>query len=405
MRVAIQDSIGVPYSRQDVTLSSDRYVRMIVNGKEYTTDKSKPLTVKTNRTGVLTIATRCYQAIGTPHFSLFVPGMDPQDIIDINPAGEVLSTFQSLTSAQLTNAKDKTNQEPVFPDSVREDPSQITSYLNDMSSLHLDEKPEVHGRYLVKTNEEVAKVRKKDGVSRYRFQSAALKKIPSVIVTPAATNPIQFVDSGSAKKVSKEMLVGGSLFDIDWGDLWEGIKRGFNQVVKLVADAIENAITVTVEFIVNGAKYIWNGIVQFAEEVLDLIQSIFNAIKVGFQKVFNWLASLFNWDEIKHTQTMIKEKFTESLNRAKSYFTTYLPAVTEEVTKKSKENVSQLMDQAAQYFGGKTFGDVNSSIHANLLSNATNQEDESGNYFFDKVAIYRRLTFSCWNPTNQPLVR
>jgi len=62
-------------------------------------------------------------------------------------------------------------------------------------------------------------------------------------------------------QLRSEMTAGFDLFDISWGDLWDGIKQGFYTVKKVFLDPIVDGIKATINFIKDGITYAWNGLV------------------------------------------------------------------------------------------------------------------------------------------------
>lgn len=67
----------------------------------------------------------------------------------------------------------------------------------------------------------------------------------------------------------RQAMVEGFLgIDLSWGDIWDGVKNGFNVIQDVLLDPIVNGIKATINFIKDGITYAWNGLVRSVTRIL-----------------------------------------------------------------------------------------------------------------------------------------
>jgi hypothetical protein len=107
---------------------------------------------------------------------------------------------------------------------------------------------------------------------------------------------------------SEEYLDASSFFGGIY-DFVVGVYNGIFEVVSL----IYNAGVATFNFVWNGVKYVFSVVVEFFEQAFGLVESIFAAIKMSFERLFEWLGFVFNWDDILRTRTALSYWILEYL--------------------------------------------------------------------------------------------
>ena len=73
-------------------------------------------------------------------------------------------------------------------------------------------------------------------------------------------------------------------------------------VVKVTAEGIQ----VSIDALINGAAYVWQGLVSLVEQAFDIVEGLFETIGVGFQTLFQWLGFIFDWQHILLSQSAIE---------------------------------------------------------------------------------------------------
>lgn len=93
----------------------------------------------------------------------------------------------------------------------------------------------------------------------------------------------------------------------DWtqnavGDLFHAVEKGFETITKYTINLIEEGYKIVIEI----AGQVLNFIVDTAKKVVAFVEKIFNSIKAFFKDLFEFLAFLFNWDDILATKEALK---------------------------------------------------------------------------------------------------
>lgn len=86
------------------------------------------------------------------------------------------------------------------------------------------------------------------------------------------------------------------------GDLFHSLKKGFVQLVDFVVSVAGEVY----RFVVKIGNAILDFIVETAKAVVAFAEKIFEKIKVFFKNLYEFLAFLFNWDDILETKNTLK---------------------------------------------------------------------------------------------------
>ena len=66
--------------------------------------------------------------------------------------------------------------------------------------------------------------------------------------------------------------------------------------------------------------FIWEGVLEFAEDVVHASQSLFSHVKVFFSDMVQWLSSFFNWQDILNTQQFLLQTMKAFAETAEGKF-------------------------------------------------------------------------------------
>ena len=108
-----------------------------------------------------------------------------------------------------------------------------------------------------------------------------------------------------------------SLLGIDLASAWNAVKRKVAKVTKFAFETVSNGIKCGVRFVIDGAEYVWNGVIEFGarfvRQAFDLVEEVFSRIGVFFENLFGWLGRIFNWGAIKRTHRVIAYSIDQML--------------------------------------------------------------------------------------------
>ncbi|MFW6677789.1 hypothetical protein ACOAOT_09040 [Lacrimispora sp. AGF001] len=124
------------------------------------------------------------------------------------------------------------------------------------------------------------------------------------------------------------------------GDFIKKIGKKVVDTVVIVGQKILNAIKLAAEFIVDGIKYVFNEIINIAEQALEMAQIILRKVGVFFNDIFQWIGDIVNWDTILR----YKKAISYTLDQAFSYLDYSSVALSALLTEKVQELQSKLHD-------------------------------------------------------------
>jgi len=106
--------------------------------------------------------------------------------------------------------------------------------------------------------------------------------------------------------------VGGFLSNVGhaMGDIWHSVKKGFADAVDWVVEKVKDGW----KFVVRIAGEVIEWVSNIISDVFHFLERIWEKIKIFFKDLFEYLAFLFNWDDILHTKRVLKEYNTNIIN-------------------------------------------------------------------------------------------
>ena len=79
-----------------------------------------------------------------------------------------------------------------------------------------------------------------------------------------------------------------------------------------------DGVSAAFDFVIEGVKYVFNAVVQFVQDSFDMIESIlatvYDSVAHFFERTFEWLGFLFNWDDILRTHEALAYTFQQGLD-------------------------------------------------------------------------------------------
>jgi hypothetical protein len=300
----VYDEQGVAQSDSPVTLSASYPVSLSINGRSYRCSPVDEVVVNTGAGGKLVVY---QQAVALAGATLFVETKFSGGTLEVEPNGELQARLHAMTGPQVLEAKD-TQGQPLLPEKFRtpefaENIAQITS---SSMSLGLQGQAASAVRYL-----------KRPG---FRGHENPSRRLNTANIEEEAWQ-IDFVDGFPFYKAStssemlawrEEHLQASGFLGVDWGDVWNSIKNGFDAIVdglrsiKVWIDKAANKIRVTFELLIDGAVKLWDTVIDYAQQAFDFVEGVWNYLKVKLQQLYEWLAFFFNLEDIKRTAEAVE---------------------------------------------------------------------------------------------------
>ncbi|MFD1674520.1 hypothetical protein [Alicyclobacillus fodiniaquatilis] len=387
--VTLKDESGEVCIDASVQLTSSVDVIAEVNGQLYRVNSS-PLTCATNAQGEIYIAYSTSQ-LAAVHFYLTGDVIGKNQRYEIQPNEDIQSALENITADQLLNAK-RQDGTPLLTGDYRDSQvaDAIAQTLNKTMSLGRTQPTtnNEHPERAVRLNTSNALIRQADMSHQLNFSdieeqhwSIDFTSGKPQFESHTAKSISPFVTSAKAMAstpltTSTANIMSSSSFGFSWGDLWESVKNGFIELGNLFVSTIVDPATKFVKSVLVkikdiAGKVLWDGAVNFVDQVFDIAEGIFNTVKIFFKDLFDYLGFLFKWDDILRTHEVIKNLVNSGLDyqiEAVHLVQTKVNDALDRLT----DNIEDTFDRAIQQVvGTKSLkvmqGDVNQAQGSNFM--------------------------------------
>ena len=285
---------GLPDMGGAVTIATSELIELTVNGVTEFVDPQRPFAATADQLGKISLRMPT-SSLSAPQLQITASQSVYQAIIE--PNASVRQRLSGLTAAQLTNPTD------FYGDPI--DALLTGSYVSDASSIanvvtaSMSLVPPTQAATLSSTID-LAHVPEQ----HWRFDLGSGRAVFTALTAQQARS---LLDADS------ENVAGGSAFGIDWGAAWEAVRNGVGHAIKqatqlldVTVSVIGGAINATIHWVIDGAKYVFKGLITKVQQAFDIVEGVFETIGAAFDRLFNWLGFLFNWNDIVLTTKAIK---------------------------------------------------------------------------------------------------
>ena len=334
-QIVVLDSAGAPKPNASLQIFSDDPVLVEINGAAVTIEAGVPWEASANAAGEVAVSIAADQ-LGAPSLKLRTGFMPETDRIELDPAGAIQDRLRRIQKEGLLDAKvtaDDGSQTPLLQGGNRD--SDVVGALMNASNAAmslLTKKQSAAGT-------DSLHPRTRPHVARYVIDHDGSN--PNHIHPPSVTEQYWRIDFTSGKPVfgsltreDAELLLASrhatlqgipTIFNVDWGDIWETIKEGVARVVTDIKDIVVatvvdpvtrlvSEIRAQITVLIEGASYLWEGTLDFVQQAFDIVESVFTKIQVGFEQLYRWLGSIFVWSDILRTKVAIRHCLDQSFD-------------------------------------------------------------------------------------------
>lgn len=310
--ITVLDEEGVPQPDIDINVSSSYLVNLRINGLSYQSSPVDRVKCRTDAAGKVVVY---QQAVALAGATLFVetPFTDAGQPTEVEPNGQLQAKLHAMTGEQVLNAKDRKG-DYLLPDKFRKPENAESIAEITRSSMSLGLQPgqvlgaiRFHYRSGVRGHREPGRKINFDLVSKESWSINFANGFPQYESMAAPT---------AAAWVQSRRDLGFEFLGVDWGDVWNSIKEGFNKFVdglKSIAvwfDELGKKINVFFHMIIDGVEKVFETVLEYVQQAFDFIEGVWNYIKVGLEKLWEWLSFLFNLADFKRTAEAIEHTFT-----------------------------------------------------------------------------------------------
>lgn len=304
LELTVLNEDGLPQASVPISIQASSLVTLFVNGRSYRASQVDRVAATTGPGGKVVIQ---QQANALAAITLYVetPATLAGQPLVIEPNLQLQDKLAALTVEEIKDAKDAKGNYLLPPEYRTDEYARSLQQINQaaMQIAGQDENGSGKVNYLTVS-------RRAGGQrDRRRLNLAALEGTAWEIdfTSGFPTYRTTTLDQVAAWKSSRLEAMGvGGFLGLDWGDAWEGFKNGakaiVDGIVRIVVEVVEGVGRVLFEI---GGK-VFEAIVEFAQQAFDFVQGVWNWLKVKLEQLFEWLAFLFNIQDMVRTAEAIR---------------------------------------------------------------------------------------------------
>ena len=219
---------------------------------------------KTNARGLICLTIPASESLACPTLSVWVQGMETDQIIDIQPTGDIQKRFASITADDLKNAKDQTDQSLIF--------SGLTDSQLDDLSKKLQKAVQPFNSSAASPN--LSKKSVNLSWNRYLHPKASKEISVTRHVSAPHMGSISHANHGASFhiRLSQFHQLDNATDDppsiiSSWGDFWMQVANGVVKIITMEFETAMKAVKAKILCMVDNVKKVWNGVASFVHQV------------------------------------------------------------------------------------------------------------------------------------------
>ncbi|WP_163997700.1 hypothetical protein [Pyxidicoccus caerfyrddinensis] len=295
---------GVPMANAPVTLHTSFLTTLWVDGLAYRCSQVEKVQVRAGTDGRIVIHQRA-NALAAATLFVETPTTLAGSPLRVEPNGQLQQKLAGLKADDVLKAKDRSGKY-LLPPEYR--------------------KPE-YARSLAELSQASMKIAQTDGGARavsYAFvarHAAAAGFRPQLDLRALGeqawevdftsgfpmyrTTSVAEARSWAAAKATGPEALGG-LFSVDWGSMWKAFKNGVSWVVDNIKRIVVTVIDGIGKVLFEIGNRIFEAVIEFAQQAFDFVEGVWNWLKVKLEQLYEWLAFLFDFDDIRRTAKVVR---------------------------------------------------------------------------------------------------
>jgi hypothetical protein len=313
--ITVTDSNGYAAPNAKVHLTATSDCSVFVNDVYHLLSPTVPITVETDAVGVLTIVQE------TQNISAICYGVkfDGTAALPINPMNKALSTQLNKVQSEkdlmgITVSDGKGGTKPLVDPNL--DKGKQTSTVNALKQfVAIGGKLPSDGSVVQPTSNAAR------GTTAFVATAETIWGVTRDGDTWTYHEGANAHQHLQARFAAGQMAGRGTLAATDgalegigtfFGDLWNWLKSVFEEVTSYYVKFIDGVY----HFFVELGKTIYRAVVNCIAEVFHAIEFVFQQIAVLFEDLVKWIGFLFNWGDIVRTHKVIKNIFTQYVQKS-----------------------------------------------------------------------------------------
>lgn len=308
VEMVVLDPSGVPKSDSDVSISASFPVPVLINGLTFLAGPVDAVQCKTDAAGRLVVLQR---ATSLAAATLYVETSRTMtgEALRVEPNAQLQAKMAAITAEDVKSSGLLSDPTPDHCESI----AQIMRASMGVAAP-AGEQRAVLVKYISHSKDRPLPGRKIDvaALADLNWEINFESGFPRFSERTAAE-----VDEWKAARLSD--LPEGFL-GVDWGDVFSAIRNGFNAVVEglksivVTIDRALNQVKVFFRLVIDGLEKVFEAVLEFVQQAFDFIEGVWNWLKVKLEQLYEWLALLFAWPDIKRTAKAVVHTMNQTLD-------------------------------------------------------------------------------------------
>ena len=315
--VTLYDAAGAILPNETVLLSAAEKSTLNISGEVYSLTSDNKISITTNGAGMISLAQET-GSLAIPTIEINIPDLMSSDqSITIEQSADVQNRLATVDADGVMDAVDSSGQYLLSGEyRTQENADSIAKACN--NCMELIGEPEASndaaGFGIALHNPEKRGVRLRSGgipgdllllrgKPTHQHWKISFNGSNVVYQELSAEEARLLFENAKADSLSKKRFA--HWFE-DIGDLLRGVTEGVISVVDCVVTTIKDKFCSAIHFVYKGVTYVLDKVIHFVEQAFDLVETIWAQVKVAFQKLFEWLGFIFDWNDILRTHEAMK---------------------------------------------------------------------------------------------------
>ncbi len=406
VEMQVKDADGTPVPFADLTLTSSVLATFRVNGRSFPVSRLRALPVEADAAGKAVVY-YVTGALAAPTLGVQLAGTDADEGLTIEPNANLQDRLYSLTTDEVLAAK-RTDGQPLLPGSGTER-QQNAEAIAQISRRAMSIGRPAPSSGIAGQVPFLAGNRSLTGLRFHpRFRTSdpfalRLAEVPEqhwrVRFDGDRVHYQELDRAGAQVHVAALSASGvdGGFLGIDWGDIWQSVKSGvgaiFEGLKEFIVTTIIDPVTrlvkeikVVFQLVVGGVKYLIDKTIHFIQQAFDIIEGVWNKVKVFFEELYQWLAFLFNLADLRRTAAVVRHSVNVSMDFADIAIDNIKQTVTsglDGIEERIKSSVDQFVESLAPNESYKQFMDKHQDASGRDQANDTDGHNVVLNAFRD----------------------
>ena len=380
VQIAVQNENGYPAPDVKLAIRSNGVAGIKVNGLSYLVSEFYVVEARSDSAGNVLIDVPT-TTLAAPALSITTEFMASDEAVVVEPNRGLQERLHATSTDDVWNAKTKDGRDVLAGEyRTQENAAQLAAIMRQSMSLGYPPPTRAAAqRYLHRCSRTTGLRYHRGPGDRFRLDPASVPEQHWMVDFSAGAPRMRTLSHSEATALMSRRrettLAAAGFLDIDWGDVWNGIREGVSSIVEGIKDFIVHTVIdpltglvekIKVQFhlLIDGIVQLYETTISYFQQAFDIVEGIWNKVKVFFEELYEWLAFLFAWKDIVRTADVVEH----SLNTMLDYTQEAIGAVREHVVS-GFDQLDALIKKTADEYIRKL--DPSLSFGADLEQNET----------------------------------